>query len=220
MMAFGKGVEALGETSDNGPFYTQQFTANIAEVLGIDFTPDNGVAQPPIRPDFKGEPLPDPEEQLEMGHFDALSGISHLPNGVRYTYHEGEVKSVDELDGLPVAGRGVLPGFQFDGAKKAEYFGFQYKSLLKVETSGRYHLMCASDDGTKVWLDGRLILDNDGPHGTSWVEAFALLDAGFHRLDVKYFQKTGGKTLELTWEGPGFNETAIPASALYVEKNQ
>ena len=216
-MAFGNGVEPLGETSDNGPFYTQQFAANIADVLGISFTPDNGVSQSPIRPDFKGTPLAELEENLDKGQFPALGKLSSRRNGVRYTYHEGEVKSVDELDSLPVVGRGILPNFQFDNAKKAEYFGFQYKALLKVEKAGRYHIMCASDDGTKVWLDGKLILDNDGAHGTSWVESYATLGSGFHRLEVKYFQKTGGKTLELTWEGPDFSETPLPSSALFVE---
>ncbi len=217
MMAFGKGVEALGETTNNGPFYTQQFAANVAEVLGIDFTPDNGVRQEPIRPDYKGEPLPELEEQMEKGHFPALKGISSHRNGVRFTYHEAEVKSVDELDKVPVLARGVAPYFQMDSAKREEYFGFQYKTLWKVDTTARYHILCGSDDGTKVWLDGKLILDNDGAHGTSWVEAIADIDAGFHRLEVKYFQKTGGKTLTLNWEGPGFAETAIPASALFVE---
>ena len=215
-MAFGKGVEALGETENNGPFYTQQLAASVADVLGIDFTPDNGIIQQPIRPDYRGEPLPEIEEGLDKGHFPALN-VSSRRNGVRYTYHEGEVKSVDELGGLAVVGRGTLPNFLFDGAKKAEFFGFQYKALLKVEKGGRYHFMCSSDDGTKVWLDGKEILDNDGAHGTTWVDSYAELDAGFHRFEVKYFQKTGGKTLELSWEGPDIKETPIPSSLLYVE---
>lgn len=40
-MAWGKGVKALGEARENGPFYTKQFAATIAKVLGIDFTPES-----------------------------------------------------------------------------------------------------------------------------------------------------------------------------------
>ena len=47
-MALGKGVQAIGETSDNGPFYTQQLAVTIAHVLGIDFTPDNGQKSMPL----------------------------------------------------------------------------------------------------------------------------------------------------------------------------
>ncbi len=48
--AFGKGVPVLGETSHNGPFYTKQLAGTIASVLGIDFTPDNGLKAEPFNP--------------------------------------------------------------------------------------------------------------------------------------------------------------------------
>ena len=47
-MLWGKGVQPVGEATENGPFYTQQVAATIAHILGIDFTPDNGVKQAPI----------------------------------------------------------------------------------------------------------------------------------------------------------------------------
>ena len=47
-MAWGKGVQPAGETTETGPFYTQQVAATIAHILGIDFTPDNGVKLLPI----------------------------------------------------------------------------------------------------------------------------------------------------------------------------
>ena len=42
VMMLGKGVEALGETTECGPFYTKQIAATIASFLGIAFTPDDG----------------------------------------------------------------------------------------------------------------------------------------------------------------------------------
>ncbi|MBO4612466.1 MAG: hypothetical protein J5671_04770 [Bacteroidaceae bacterium] len=47
-MMLGKGVEAKGETSECGPFYTKQIAATIANVLGITFTPDDGAQLSPI----------------------------------------------------------------------------------------------------------------------------------------------------------------------------
>ncbi|MBQ9285268.1 MAG: hypothetical protein IJ209_03155 [Bacteroidaceae bacterium] len=47
-MAWGKGVPSLGEASNNGPFYTKQFAATIAKVLGLDFTPDSGEKLSPL----------------------------------------------------------------------------------------------------------------------------------------------------------------------------
>lgn len=215
-IAFGKGVEKLGETSDNGPFYNQQLAATIAKVLGIDFTPDNGVKQEPINPHYKGEPLVDVIPQTEFGTFQAVSA-SPKGKGVRYTYHEGEVKSVEELAGLPVLQSGVLPDFLIDGAKVDEYFGFQYKALVRIDETGRYHFLCGSDDGSKVWLDGQQIIDNDGSHGSNTEEAFFTLEKGYHRLEVKYFQKTEGKTLKLWWETPEGEEVPLSKDILYYE---
>lgn len=50
LMAWGKGIQPLGETSDNGPFYTKQVAATIAHILGIDFTPESGEHLQPIAP--------------------------------------------------------------------------------------------------------------------------------------------------------------------------
>ena len=48
LMLLGKGIDPKGETSECGSFFTQQVAATIASILGIDFTPDNGIRQPAI----------------------------------------------------------------------------------------------------------------------------------------------------------------------------
>ncbi len=215
-MAFGKGVEKLGETSENGPFYTQQLAATIAKVLGIDFTPDNGVKQEPIDPNFRGEPLVEYIPKLDYGKFQAVSA-SPKGRGIRYTYHEGKVKSVDQLDSLAVVEQGVVPDFSIEGAKVNECFGYQFQTFVKVAKAGSYHLYATSDDGSKVWIDGTLIINNDGSHGSNTEEAVFELEPGYHRLEVKYFQNTEGKTLELTWTNPEGKEMDVAGDNLYYE---
>ena len=48
VMLLGKGIEAKGETSECGPFYTKQIAATIASALGIDFTPEDGAQLEPL----------------------------------------------------------------------------------------------------------------------------------------------------------------------------
>ena len=48
VMLFGKGIDALGETTNNGPFYTKQVAATIASILDVEFAPDNGEKLLPI----------------------------------------------------------------------------------------------------------------------------------------------------------------------------
>jgi hypothetical protein len=39
------------------------------------------------------------------------------------------------------------------------------------------------------------------------------LEAGWHAFELVYFQGTGGLGLELSWRGPGFPKSSIPAEA-------
>lgn len=48
VMLFGKGINAKGETTENGPFYTKQVAATIASILDVDFTPDDGARIAPF----------------------------------------------------------------------------------------------------------------------------------------------------------------------------
>lgn len=54
---------------------------------------------------------------------------------------------------------------------------------------GAYSLRTISDDGVRVWLDGRLVIDHFDPHG-SMVD-YAPIAAGAHRIRVRYFQIGG-----------------------------
>ncbi|MBQ8047287.1 MAG: hypothetical protein IJ196_05115 [Prevotella sp.] len=216
LMAFGKGVERLGETSANGPFYNQQLAATIAAVLGIDFKPDNGVKQPPFDPHFKGEPIEDAEPKTEMGHFPAINATPK-GQGVRYQYYEGNFQSVDELDKGKVVHSGILKNFSINSALQEDHFGFIFKTLLKIPKSGKYNLTCTSDDGSKVWIDGKLVIDNDGSHGTNPMEIYADLDQGYHRLEVKYFEDYEGQTFNIDLGGPDYAEDPIPYTMLYYE---
>ena len=216
-MAFGKGVERLGETENNGPFYNKQFAATIAKVLGIDFTPDNGEKLEPIDPTFKGEPIEEYFPQTDFGRLPAIANAKPKGRGVSYTYHEGQVKSVNELEGLEVKARGVLPNFQIGSARVADYYGFQYRALLKIDKGGPYVFTLTSDDGSTLWIDGKQVIDNDGSHGSNTEEARMEFEAGYHHIEVKYFQKTQGQGLGVVWQGPGIEESAVPDDVLFHE---
>ena len=216
MMAFGKGIEHLGETSGNGPFYTKQFAATVAQVLGIDFTPSNGEKVSPIDPHFKGEPLSEDLGIKDVGYFHEIKATPKGP-GVRYKYYEGPFMSVDELAKAKVLSSGIAKDFSLEGAKAVDHFGYEFNTLLKIPAAGSYTFTVGSDDGSKVFLDGQLIVDNDGSHSVNIVEVKAAMDAGFHRLRVLYFDDTEGQELAIGISGGGLNYEMIPESMLFHE---
>lgn len=60
---------------------------------------------------------------------------------------------------------------------------------------GDYTLRTISDDGIRVWLDGRLVVDNWDLHGSEI--DYALMTGGRHELKVQYFQIEGWAELRL-----------------------
>jgi parallel beta-helix repeat protein len=61
--------------------------------------------------------------------------------------------------------------------------------------SGTYTLRTLSDDGVRVWVDNRLVIDNWDLHGTE--VDYAPLEGGRHALRVQYFQVDGWTELRL-----------------------
>ena len=60
---------------------------------------------------------------------------------------------------------------------------------------GEYTLRAISDDGIRVWVDGKLVIDNWDLHGSEI--DYAPLTGGTHELRVQYFQIDGWAELRL-----------------------
>ena len=120
-------------------------------------------------------------------------------------------------DDVPVFA-GVVPGLNFQDADFGDFeedFYLEARGVLNVEQAGTYVLRIVSDDGGLVYLDGALLIDNDGFHGPDPSDAELHLDAGLHPITIRFFQGKGGKTLSLQWVKPGDNDfSIIPADAL------
>ena len=136
---------------------------------------------------------------------------------MKYSYYEGEFDSVDDLAASGVKKKGVLSTISIDQSSNTDHFGYIFDTLLKIEKGGTYVLSCTSDDGSKVFLDGKMIINNDGSHGSSTEEAQVDLQQGYHRLQVKYFEDYEGENLVVGIEGQGVKAERIPATMLFHE---
>jgi putative heme-binding domain-containing protein len=89
-------------------------------------------------------------------------------------------------------------------ANLSDAFGLRFSGTVQAPQPGPYTFFIASDDGSRVYLDGKEVVDNDGVHGMVEKKGTATLAAGPHQLVVTYFNNGGGYGLEFTWQGPGF----------------
>ena len=73
-------------------------------------------------------------------------------------------------------------------SKRYEWFGLNYTGRFWIEKPGRYRFALLSDDGSKLYIDGRLAIDNDCQHPPDVRAADVTLGGGVHRIQVQYFQ--------------------------------
>jgi hypothetical protein len=73
-------------------------------------------------------------------------------------------------------------------SSRIEWFAIDYHADFWVEEPGSYMFTLDSDDGSVLYIDGRLIVDDDGVHATQHAGGRAKLVTGMHHLRVSYFQ--------------------------------
>ena len=95
------------------------------------------------------------------------------------------------------------------------------KGYFYVEKDTTAALRIWSDDGSKVTIDGQLIIDNDGMHGTEEKHATVHLLKGYHPITIDFLQGKGGRFLSFEWKPQGATEwTGVPATALFHNVNE
>ena len=101
--------------------------------------------------------------------------------------------------------------------KQADQFALRFSGSLYIPKSGRYTFFANSDDGSRIYLGDRMVVNNDGLHGMVEKSGAIDLPAGSHPITVTYFDNGGGDGLQVRWAGPGFRKQAIPLDRLTVQ---
>ncbi len=73
-------------------------------------------------------------------------------------------------------------------AERNEYFAIDYAGTFSVAKDGEYSFRLLSDDGSYLYIDGTMIIDNDGMHGPESKTGSVHLSAANHTIRVLYFQ--------------------------------
>ena len=145
----------------------------------------------------------------------ALATVRHPEPGLRYRYYEGSWRSLAELSAeeQPLA-TGIAQGLDLGVRRRDENFALAFEGLLLAPTDGVYTFSLGSDDGSSLWIGDALVVDHDGLHGMSQRSGAVALAGGYHPIRVLYFNASGERGLELSWQGPGRPQEPVPAELL------
>lgn len=98
----------------------------------------------------------------------------------------------------------------------ADTFSARWTGWVHAPSSGSYSFHTVSDDGVRLWVDNKLIINNWTNHGVTENSGSITLTAG-KKYDIKleYYEDSGAATIKLSWTPPGIAKQIIPQARLY-----
>lgn len=95
----------------------------------------------------------------------------------------------DRFDIKPQDFTGGFPG----ALVQNEWFLIRYEGEFNAPRAGKYQIRLISDDGARLYVDDKLLIDNDGLHEAKQADGEVELAQGPHWLRLDYFQGPQGK---------------------------
>ena len=99
-----------------------------------------------------------------------------------------------------------------------EWFAIEYHGWIRAGRKGSYSLRLVSDDGSKLFIDNQLIIDNDGQHAAQSASGSVYLDDSEHAIRIQYFQGPRFQiALQLFCTPQGGQERLFPDCGIQLE---
>jgi hypothetical protein len=98
----------------------------------------------------------------------------------------------------------------------SDYFSVRWTGQVQPRHSELYSFRTISDDGVRLWVDGRLIIDNWTDHPATENSGTIQLTAGrWYPITLEYYEKGGGATISLAWSSRSQIPEIVPQECLY-----
>src|SRR5690606_27278678 len=119
---------------------------------------------------------------------------------------------------LPPKKTGQTAGFDVGIAPRGTRLGLRFDAFLPIAQEGTYTFHLGSDDGSRLSIGGRTVVENDGVHPFQWKSGRTHLAAGSHPVVVEFFQADGGMELRVEYEGPGLARQPLDGAVTLTSK--
>ncbi len=135
--------------------------------------------------------------------------------GLRYEYYEGKWSKLPNFNKLKAKKSGNVGNFSLSPKRRKDYFAMRFKGYVDIKKNGRHTFYVKSDEGSKLFINGKQVVNNDGKHSARERSGSITLKKGLQKIEVHYFEYKGGETLAVKYKGPGFGKRSISNKDLY-----
>ncbi|MFW5859669.1 MAG: PA14 domain-containing protein [Planctomycetota bacterium] len=136
------------------------------------------------------------------------------PGLIRAEYH-GRWRTLPDFTELVPEHTSTATAIGLDTSTRTDHFALRFSGFIDVPIDGHYRFTLTSDDGSRLSIGGRLVVDNDGAHSKTSKTGTIALGAGLHPIVIDYFEFEGNNYLHLAWTPPQARSTAIPTARLF-----
>lgn len=127
---------------------------------------------------------------------------------------------------LEPASSAIVPNINYASSSGAfatsglfDNVGAVFEGYVTIAASDLYTFYSNSDDGSKLYIGNKLLIDNDGQHGMiERASAMIGLKPGTHRLRVEFFDSGGAQGLIVSFQGTALAKQVIPASRWVIDR--
>lgn len=101
------------------------------------------------------------------------------------------------------------------GTMLVENFYIRWTGKIRIAKEGDYTFTTESDDGSRLLIDGKQVVDNGGLHGAQEASGDVRLTAGDHDIKIEFFEGGGDASMKASWATQGVDKQIIPATVLF-----
>ena len=136
-------------------------------------------------------------------------------HNARHATNVGQIDWTD-ADRITTVSRIHFPktsgGFEVDGP--TNYFAARFVGVLAVPETGLWTFDVASDDGSVLYIDGEMVVNDPTAHSMRWRSGTVLLSEGDHTIEARFWERSGDAGISVAWQGPNDSfSRIIPSSA-------
>ncbi len=141
-------------------------------------------------------------------NFDLPAVAAQVDNSINFVFNESNKPA-----------GGAVGNDESDTNTSWRQFSMDWTGKVNITTEGQYAFFTGGDDGSRLWIDGKLVAVNDGGHGEVESGGSVYLTPGLHDIRMVYSQGGGGASARLRYAGPGIPKQIIPSRALFTPES-